>query len=1095
YICTFYVDADLELDSTGNDVQLKYLSRDGNDVQLKYLSRDGFVVLYGWDRLAQKDRDDAIILNFNGDYQDPTNWTWGDMAVGDHDIPSPLDVAVDGGAMCQVPPLESEDSATQYFFGGYMESEGASNCMSKSETVSVTVDEQTVTASDYDIILHNQLSPPESSLLASAVVGDKMYIFGGSRVESASLASVIWSLDLSSDVSGTGDEGEETSSDNWEVVETSSYLIPDPRERLNMHAWGGNLLVMLGSDTTTDTYLNDVWVFWLDTQTWEQVYPTDDDSTGDEYPPTSGACTVLQDNYVYVYGGQRVSSMSDEMWRFDLLTHTWTQLEHVALERPTDSSTGLPFTDEEYEDYQADNTPPALMACHVDNVGGRMFLYGGELSSNGQNYDWYEVSVKGWGEAENGAGGQDADRDEGAVPTLGTDQVAYRRYQYPDNDYTGVHSSVDNAAFVVQRVVDESEDPSVDDSVWSVWTLGGRLWTSAFAYRYITTLGVADHSVDTQINTEVVTDYDMLPATSGTAYQYHGSTMYIYGGVLQALERIIDDSGSSDLYKATLTPVHKSYEGTILYDSCSPGTYYSSEYESCTACPMGTYKSLDESSCVTCPDGYYSETLAARNLLVCTPCPEGQRAYFDTPGDLSSIDHSKCMDCDEDEYCPIGSITAGTKPTLESDTEVQPDARSLMTGQVETWTRVCYVLAGFLCVLLAVMLLITYPIRHKINVARWDRFTLDHPIADNAPPINRQTKIGGYFTLIYYLFALAMGTSLVLAFWMDNVQETKSTIPNFLVSTLSLGDASTTEILFNATINVEFSFFGSESDCVSDRDDVDQFGTCSDTMTSTVDGLYAVADEDGITPDACYAHQCAWIRTDLTGTDYIAAGYSCHVQYTMSDCVFETDSETDPYVYTFFSGTAAHSQGITADISFGSSVPDETTDITTDQLPSTVSLELVPSVETVFKGMAPSVVTIGATPSLYQDATGGGQLTTGYHIELDSKETGDVAGPAKFPYVNGVGTELVFMVRDSTLVTTLSKKTTIGSFVGVALGSVMGLSGTFSLIMGYIEDFFQQRKTKLKATLEKKTRKMRPVKKVSNPLAVTPAQRVPEETV
>ncbi|GIQ79625.1 hypothetical protein KIPB_000295 [Kipferlia bialata] len=1097
YLCQVYLDCDLYCAETEEEGVYEHRN--------KYLMRDGLIVMYGWFRIAQRDRGDGVILSFNGEYTDPTLWRWNVL----ENTPDKYSVANDGVDNCMVPPVhewtvETADTVSSlspdmFYFGGYMELEGASNCMSSSVNVQGEGGEVTT---EYEILLSNQISPPESSLLASAVVGENMYIFGGYRGDTPSQASMLWTLDMGVEAAGidNADEDEET----WSMVPTPSFSLPVPRERHSMHSWGGNLLVMLGKDTELDALLNDIWVFWLSTNTWEQLYPNEY-TTGDVYPPTSSACTLLADNSIYAYGGRTASSLSSAMWRFDLRSKTWVELTLNPLTRPTDSDTGLPFTDAEYDAYVSDNTPPAMETCHLDNINGKMFLYGGVLASNAPNYGWYEVSVDMWGEAETGAGG--SDRDEGDVPELGPDEVTFRRYQYlagPDNEADSppklVHNGVDNAAIPVQwpfpELESDSESTDTDLSTsdtnptnpgWHVLCLGGRMWSAVFNYRYVHTLDPAQHSIESAVLSLDGTG-DMLPGLAGMAYQYHGDRIYLYGGWRTSMTQYIEGSGNSDLYTAMLTPVSaRDTEGEVLYDSCSAGTFYTqmeggdasfvgeSEGGTCTPCPMGTYKSVSDTTCVTCADGYYSQTLGARSYLQCTPCPEGTHAFYVTNEDGSlSIDHSQCQPCEDDEYCPIGSISAATEPEIVDDTESQPPARPLMSGYVQTLTRVCYIVAGVLCVCLAAMLLCTYPVRNSIRVERFDRFTLDHPTDDHAPVINRQTRIGGYFSLVYYLFGGAMAVSLLIGFYKDNIQESKSTIPNFLVSTLSLGVAeeSATQIAFVGAVDLEFSFFGSMTDCVSDRADPDQFGACASSLSVTADGIETLPDTGRMT------HECAWQRTEVTG-NVVATGYSCHVQYRFTDCVFTT-SDTDPFLNVHFGGLNAHAQSVSASVAFGSSVPDED---------SSISVELVPSAGHVFKGISPCRVTVGATPSLFQDATGsnGGTLTTGFHLELDAKQTGDEADTVRFPYVNGVGAEIEFIVRDSTLVTTLSMRTTMGAFAGVALGSVVGLSGTFSTAMGYVEDFFQGRKRKIKKTLDKASRKA--VAQVPNPLSVHPVQQ------
>lgn len=166
--------------------------------------------------------------------------------------------------------------------------------------------------------------PPPRSGAASVVVKGRLYMFGGYG-------------------GGTGrlDDFYSFSFDTctWEEVEVLSSEKPGCRENNGVVIGDSSRVYLFGGYNGT-AWLNDLWMFDIDTQRWECIQESSDPSSDDSAAlgiigrrrstaPSRrfGYVSVVHDNKFVLFGGFDGSRWLNDMYEFDFLTKVWTQIE------------------------------------------------------------------------------------------------------------------------------------------------------------------------------------------------------------------------------------------------------------------------------------------------------------------------------------------------------------------------------------------------------------------------------------------------------------------------------------------------------------------------------------------------------------------------------------------------------------------------------------------------------------------------------------------------------------------------------------------------------------------------------------------------
>ncbi|OHS92777.1 hypothetical protein TRFO_12339 [Tritrichomonas foetus] len=90
---------------------------------------------------------------------------------------------------------------------------------------------------------------------------------------------------------------------------------------------------------------------------------------------------------------------------------------------------------------------------------------------------------------------------------------------------------------------------------------------------------------------------------------------------------------------------------------CEPGTYYDNETKTCRACPIGSYQNdYGKLNCIKCPENS-TTILTGQSTLKSCVCPAGYHGHY---GEI-------CVECDEFEDSPFGSISSNAEPGYWQD--------------------------------------------------------------------------------------------------------------------------------------------------------------------------------------------------------------------------------------------------------------------------------------------------------------------------------------------------------------------------------------------------------------------------------------------
>lgn len=89
-------------------------------------------------------------------------------------------------------------------------------------------------------------------------------------------------------------------------------------------------LIIFGGSTTADLVYNDVWAFNITEEQYHHLDPTNEISPSNTYlAPRIGSGGFIDSisNTLYVFGGKTGRGPVNDMWKFDLLTLKWHQIE------------------------------------------------------------------------------------------------------------------------------------------------------------------------------------------------------------------------------------------------------------------------------------------------------------------------------------------------------------------------------------------------------------------------------------------------------------------------------------------------------------------------------------------------------------------------------------------------------------------------------------------------------------------------------------------------------------------------------------------------------------------------------------------------
>jgi Ca2+/Na+ antiporter len=106
---------------------------------------------------------------------------------------------------------------------------------------------------------------------------------------------------------------------------------------------------------------------------------------------------------------------------------------------------------------------------------------------------------------------------------------------------------------------------------------------------------------------------------------------------------------------------------------------------------------------------------------------------------------------------------------------IQPDLIEYKTELFSKISKNIYIIAGILVVVCILLLLIFSNSRQFLR--NIDMYTQQHNYEEDQPIYIRKTLIGGVFTTAFIFAALAIGSSMLISYGIDNIRETKGLVP------------------------------------------------------------------------------------------------------------------------------------------------------------------------------------------------------------------------------------------------------------------------------------------------------------------------------
>ncbi|XP_054793432.1 nitrile-specifier protein 5-like [Prosopis cineraria] len=232
-------------------------------------------------------------------------------------------------------------------------------------------------------LAQNGTGPGARSSHAIAIVGQKVYAFGGEFTPRVPVDNKLHVFDLESLT--------------WTVADVSGD-IPPPRVGVTMAAIGDTIFVFGGRDAEHKE-LNELYSFDTKTNKWTLI------SSGDVGPPDRSYHSITADDlYVYVFGGCGVSGRLNDLWAFDVAENKWVQFPSPGENCKGRGGPGLAeaqgkiwvvygFTGNEADDVHCfdlaqkswaqvetiGEKPTARSVFSSVAIGKYMFIYGGEI--------------------------------------------------------------------------------------------------------------------------------------------------------------------------------------------------------------------------------------------------------------------------------------------------------------------------------------------------------------------------------------------------------------------------------------------------------------------------------------------------------------------------------------------------------------------------------------------------------------------------------------------------------------------------------------------------------------------------------------------
>ncbi|KAL0224576.1 hypothetical protein P9112_003966 [Eukaryota sp. TZLM1-RC] len=555
----------------------------------------------------------------------------------------------------------------------------------------------------------------------------------------------------------------------------------------------------------------------------------------------------------------------------------------------------------------------------------------------------------------------------------------------------------------------------------NVFLFGGVMWDAYVGRISFLKLGtLSDTDPIKVLNFEYFHDHLFESLSFSTAAI--GNSVFVFGGSRVASSLSIDGFGTNTLFERQFTCNDFTTRGLECTLDCQPGsrqTTNSSNGNLCEPCDPGYYgtSTATGSVCLPCPRGFYSTSYSAVGIESCIPCEEG--TYQPYRGSF------ECFPCNLDDFCPVGStFPMSNMSSYSRYGSLQPSLPDDNVSLVSSVSLTILSIGSFLAISITVFAFILGKRASKILPI--DIFSRSHYVELDSVIIRRKTKLGRLFTCWFILITLGLVAVLLTQFVFDNHTYLRTMEPTFLI-----------DENFEFNTNISLLVQGYQGVCLSSFVNLDFSSMrCEKTLTST---------------------------SFVAGTNTS----NCLIDIRLKKCLLTSVHSsleialTDPRAFAF---------SLDLNVSSSSSLPFGH---------SVVSSHLNAPVQMLFRGSHPTVFRYEAIKSLFIDHSRDSSQQSGYHLNLESREFGDLVSSSDFAYNSGLSVLLIFDESPFVLITELRDKETLASFFSNALGASAGVTGAVGFVLSLVEILFQRYKFFFKRLVKDNATRLDPF---SNPL-------------
>ncbi|CAG9320027.1 unnamed protein product [Blepharisma stoltei] len=736
------------------------------------------------------------------------------------------------------------------------------------------------------------------------------------------------------------------------------YTGPSARSHHVMQVIEGNIYIFGGD--AKGSKLNDLWVFDPETEVWEILFPD-----GDVPTPRSHHSSGAQGNVMYIFGGIDQSGvLLNDLYQFDATSNVWKVIKSSNLNLPS----------------------ARYSTCAVYSIP-ILYIFGGMTTAGVSNELWsYNCGLNTFSLISSDAPYRlyyprcavdtsattffvlngDAERQE-SIGVLFSFNFSSKNWKILKQPETPKRNKSDGVAILIGDFV---------------MYIGGHQWgTDPISSVYAIDLS----------NSFQYIDYPSTPMHFiGSAFAYYKTDLYVHGGVSSTKSFIRISIPVVNFYKISLKQFCTNESCPA---PCSPGTYES--MNGCKPCEKGTYNhEFGKPVCYDCNPGTYNPNIGSNTVRECFPCKEGKFNNL--------VGQSKCKKCSLNDYCPSGSSSPQELSDILSYTWQQPINYKEHSKEASDMNKkYVYTCIALFSIFTALTVLLR-GFRNKLKVI--DFYSKYHNIEHNSILKSTKNRLGGYFTVAFFIGASWFIYGNISTYVIDNIAETKALLP------LAAVWYKASSLNGNITLIVTLIRYG--GNCTNN-------GTCIENLKIDSNKIF-----NPYTSKSCY----------------MDTNNNCIITYLCNNCEVWTEAEINISLQEPLSYCA----GILVNLTSTSSIPNE---ISSEQI------GVMTDSNKIFRGLDPTIFYFIMTPSIFQSVFSlWPDKLYGYYVGISANPVkGSQSYAYELPFSSDLNIKIVMDKNEFCLNTTRSAKQTMLILVSALLGAVFGWKGAMKGAMHYLE--------------------------------------------